>query len=106
MNEKMILEEARYQLNFVTEEKESVEIEGFLLESLIELIENKNKKIEKLENDIKEWFDIADNILRATDKYGEISIGEVADYISKLQKELDKKDKVIDLMAEVIEECR
>lgn len=51
MNEKMILEEARYQLNFVTEEKESVEIEGFLLESLIELIEKKNKKIKELEND-------------------------------------------------------
>ena len=51
MNEKIILEEARYQLNFVAEEKESVEIEGFLLESLIELIENKNKKIEELEND-------------------------------------------------------
>ena len=53
MNEKMILEEARYQLNFVTEEKENVEIEGFLLESLIELIENKNKEIEKLRNFIQ-----------------------------------------------------
>lgn len=48
MNEKMILEEARYQLNFVTEEKETTEIEGFLLESLIELIEKKNKKIQEL----------------------------------------------------------
>lgn len=52
MNEKIILEEARYQLNFVTEEKESVEIEGFLLESLIEFIEKKNKKIEKLQKEL------------------------------------------------------
>lgn len=47
--------------------------------------------ISKLQKDVKEWFDIADNILRATDKYGEISIGEVADYISKLQKELEQE---------------
>ena len=59
MNEKIILEEARYQLNFVTEEKESVEIEGFLLESLIELIENKNKEIEELRN----YFDTRINIV-------------------------------------------
>ena len=53
-----------------------------------------NKKIETAIDLIlegyNEWFNIADDILRATEKYGEISIGEVSDYISKLQKEKEE----------------
>ena len=53
-----------------------------------------NKKIETAIDLIlegyNEWFNIADDILRATEKYGEISIGEVSYYISKLQKEKEE----------------
>lgn len=58
-------------------------------------IQEMAKEIVRLEKENKEWFDIADNILRATNKYGEISIGEVAKYISKLQKENENYKKLI-----------
>lgn len=61
----------------------------FLEDTQVKLLEIILNLIDKLEKSNKEWFDIADNILRATNKYGEISIGEVANYISKLQEEIE-----------------
>lgn len=65
------------------------------IDKVLKKLKNKNTKesiilldyIEKLEKDDREWYDIADDILRATSKYGEISIGEIPDYIEKLEKE-------------------
>lgn len=53
--------------------------------------------IKKQQKEIKDWFEIADNILRATNDYGNITIGDIPKYIEKQQKEIEelKKPKYI-----------
>lgn len=53
--------------------------------------------VEKQQKEIKDWFEIADNILRATNDYGNITIGDIPKYIKKQQKEIEelKKPKYI-----------
>ena len=51
--------------------------------------------VEKQQKEIKDWFEIADNILRATNDYGNITIGDIPRYIEKLQKEIEELHKEI-----------
>ena len=46
--------------------------------------------IDKQQEEIGEWGEIADNILRATNDYGNITIGEIPEYIERQQKEIEE----------------
>lgn len=52
----------------------------------------------KQQKEIKDWFEIADNILRATNDYGNITIGDIPKYIENQQKEIKKeKSRIMEL---------
>ena len=48
----------------------------------------------KQQKELKEWFEIADKILRATNDYGNITIGYIPIYIDKLQKDIEELTKL------------
>lgn len=48
----------------------------------------------KQQKELKEWFEIADKILRATNDYGNITIGYIPIYIDKLQKDIEELMKI------------
>lgn len=62
-----------------------------------------SRYIDKQQKEIKDWFEIADNILRATNHYGNITIGDIPKYIKKQQKEIKKEKNRIMELAELLD---
>ena len=72
---------------------------------LIETLKSTLEIIDKQQKEIKDWFEIADNILRATNDYGNISIGYIPKYIEKQQKAIEELMKTCDLYKSASEHC-
>ena len=99
---KQVSEEENKELNRVDERLKELSKCGLFLDNILikdktarQIIISAYNKLEKQQKEIKDWFEIADNILRATNDYGNITIGDIPRYIEKLQKEIEELHKEI-----------
>ena len=103
-------EEENKELNRVEERlKELSKCELFLDNIFIkdktarQILVSAYNKLERQQKEIKDWFEIADNILRATNDYGNITIGDIPKYIENQQKEIKKEKSRIMELAELLD---
>ena len=97
--ERLKLFEYRYVL--VQNDDKVIETILYLTEKLQQIIEEEKQYSDfykdlcnKQQKELKNWFEIADKILRATNDYGNITIGYIPKYIDKLQKNIEELMKI------------